>query len=238
MHKNNFKKIPPCEVCRVREQSIFCSIEKFQLEGISQVKGTAYFKKKQVVYYEGNSPLGLYVVHNGKVKLTKTGPLGKEQIIGFAKEASVFGYRALLGNEVHKTSAIALEDSSICVIPKKIVDKLIEEDKDFVKRLMEMSYKAMGDMADTLVTIGQMPVRERLAKVLLNLIEIFGFKEQSTIIDLEISREEYASLIASTKESCMRTFSDFKKEGLIALNGQEIDIKNLNALQRFANALY
>ena len=78
-------EIPHCTKCEIKHKSIFCNVEKLYIEQIAAIKGESFFKKGQVIYYEGNSPLGVYVVHSGKVKSTKVGPLGKEQIIGFTK---------------------------------------------------------------------------------------------------------------------------------------------------------
>jgi CRP/FNR family transcriptional regulator len=62
----------------------------------------------------------LFCVHSGKIKLSRTGDEGKEQIVRLAGEGDVIGYRALLSNDRYQSSAIALEDAAICFIPRQI----------------------------------------------------------------------------------------------------------------------
>ncbi len=227
-------EIPSCEVCKVRSLSIFKGVTKNDLSEISIKKGCLYFEKKQLIFNEGNTPLGVYIVHAGKVKLTKLGSLGKEQIVGFAKRGEIFGYRSLLSGENHDISATTLTPSSICLLPKEEFFKLLKKDPEFMFRMMKKGFRKMGDITETLINISQKPVRERLAEVLIFLTEYFGYEADSKIIDLELSREEYANIIASTKESCMRVFSSLKKEGIIALHKKKIEILDIAKLKNIA----
>jgi CRP/FNR family transcriptional regulator len=77
-------------------------------------------------------------------------------------------------------------------------------------------------------------VRERLAEVLLILKQTFGEKADGTI-DVTLTREEIASLVGTATESCIRILSEFKRDGLIQLDGKKIQILNAKQLMKEGN---
>jgi len=226
--------IPECANCSSRADSVFTDLDASQTEELSNQKGCNYYKKGQTVFFEGNNSHGIYCVHKGKLKLHKLGTEGKEQIIRFAKDGDILGYRALLSGESFAASATVLEDSSLCYIPKDSLIKLITEDPSFSMKVLELTCKVMGRAADTITNLAQKPVRERLAEVLLMLKEVFGLDEEGTIL-VQLSREELANIVGTATESVIRLLSELKKEGTIELKGKKIAIKNEQELIHICN---
>lgn len=226
--------IPSCANCSSRVDSVFTDLNSHQTEELSKEKGCNYYKKGQTVFFEGNNSHGIYCVHKGKLKLHKLGTEGKEQIIRFAKDGDILGYRALLSGEPFAASATVLEDSSLCYIPKESLIKLITEDPAFSMKVLELTCKEMGRAADTITNLAQKPVRERLAEVLLMLKEVFGLDEEGTI-QVQLSREELANIVGTATESVIRLLSELKKEGTIELKGKKIVIANEKELIHICN---
>lgn len=226
--------IPECANCSSRVDSVFTDLDASQIEELSNQKGCNYYKKGQTVFFEGNNSHGIYCVHKGKLKLHKLGTEGKEQIIRFAKDGDILGYRALLSGEPFAASASVLEDSSLCYIPKDSLIKLITEDPSFSMKVLELTCKEMGRAADTITNLAQKPVRERLAEVLLMLKEVFGLDDEGTIL-VQLSREELANIVGTATESVIRLLSELKKECTIELKGKMIAIKNEQELIHICN---
>src|SRR3989304_3645023 len=86
----------PCDRCKNISNSIFCSMGKNELALLSAGKTFNLYQKKQVIFYEGGQPQGLYCIYSGRVKIHKIRDDGKEQIVRLAKDGSVIGYRSLL----------------------------------------------------------------------------------------------------------------------------------------------
>ncbi|MEZ4690201.1 MAG: cyclic nucleotide-binding domain-containing protein [Ignavibacteria bacterium] len=117
------KKFPDtifCETCQARVGSIFCNLSEEELINISAQKHCNFYLKGQQIFTEGNSPTGLHCVNKGKIKVSQSGFEGKEQIIRLAKEGDILGYRSLVSGEAYTASAIAIEDSKVCIIPKAL----------------------------------------------------------------------------------------------------------------------
>jgi CRP/FNR family transcriptional regulator len=144
------------------------------------------------------------------------------------------GYRSLLSGEAYSLSATVLEDSSICYIPKDNLLELITKDPKFALKVMSLACKEMGKATDMITKLAQKPVRERLAEVVLILKETFGVREDGSI-DVQLSREEIASLVGTATESCIRILSEFKRDELIKLEGKNIFILNQKALMKEGN---
>ena len=231
--KKNFV-IPQCELCDSKPQSVFNELPFDELNEISSTKGCNYYRKGQTIFFEGNNAHGIYCVHKGKIKLHKLGLDGKEQIIRFAKDGDIMGYRSLLSGESYSLSATVLEDSSICHIAKDSLLDLINKDPKFTLKVMSLACKEMGKATDMITKLAQKPVRERLAEVVLLLKETFGVRSDGSI-DLQLSREEIASLVGTATESCIRILSEFKRDGLIKLEGKNIFILDSKALMKEGN---
>ena len=109
-----------CEHCESRYKSIFCDLKGEHLASINEHKGCNIYKKGQTIFSEGFFPQGLFCINAGKVKVAQVGDNGREQIIRLTKDGDILGYRALLSGEKYSASAVAIEDCSVCLIPKDI----------------------------------------------------------------------------------------------------------------------
>lgn len=225
--------IDKCRNCTARVDSVFSDLNSDQLEELSKEKGCNYYKKGQTIFFEGNKAHGIYCIHNGKIKMHKLGSSGKEQIVRFAKDGDVLGYRALLSGEAFSASATVLEDTSVCYIPKETLIGFIQQDPSFSMKVLELTCKEIGKSTEMITNLAQKPVRERLAEVLLMLKETFGLTKDNEI-DVLLSREDLANIVGTATESVIRLLSELKKEGTIALSGKRIVINDTKELMRIS----
>ena len=232
MNKVNIK-IPSCVDCK-NESNIFCTLSHDEKEKLGSNKVNTFYKKGQTVFYEGNQPRGLFCIYSGKIKLSKASENGKEQIIRLAKKGDILGYRSLFSNDPYQGSAIALEDSFICLLPK---DKVF----DLLKSNPKMSWKTLLLLSDdlkisenNLTNIALKKVAERIAEALLLLHSTFGFENTTNIIDVRLTRAEIGEIAGTTTETTIRTLAKLKKEGLIILDGKKIRIPNICNLANMA----
>lgn len=233
MKKNQFEV--GCETCNIRLHSVFHVLDDEQVKSLSLQKSCAVYKKGQYIFNEGGIPSGLFCVNSGKIKLSIVGYDGKEQILRLAKAGDILGYRALISNERYHSSAIALEDTSLCIIDKQYFFSQLEQEP---KLMLEVARKMSADLKkaeEHIVSLSQKNVRERLAEALLFLKATYGLQEDKSTINVKLSREEIADYIGTSTESCIRLLSEFNQDGIIDLHGKSIKIINLSLLIRAAN---
>lgn len=196
-----------------------------ELEVLSQVKTAQVYQRGQVIFQENGRPMGLYCIHSGKIKVMKVGGDGKEQIIRLAREGDLLGYRGLLAGNSHSASAVALEESVVCCIPRTEFFRLIEQNMRFATSLMQLLSRALGDAEERMLHLAYKPVRERLAEALLLLARTYQQQNQEPV-SIPISRDDLASLVGTAKETTSRFVSEFRDEGVLQARGSLITILN------------
>jgi CRP-like cAMP-binding protein len=224
-----------CQNCTKRFTSIFCKAENDSIDQINDHKVCTPYKKGYPIFHEGMRPLGVYCVNYGKIKLSKLGDDGKEQILRLVKPGDLLGYRSLLGEECYSASAIVMEDSGVCFIPKELFLGILKRDGLLSMEMMRLLSSDLKHAEKNITQLAQKPVRERLAEALLFMKETYGFQNDGITIDLKITREEIANLVGTATETAIRLLSELKNEGAVGLQGKKIQIINLPKLLKIAN---
>ncbi len=220
-----------CEQCIVRAKSAFKNLTSEQYQNLYAQKVCLFYKRGEIIYQEGSRLRGVYCVYQGKLKLYKTGPEGKEQIIRFAQPGDLIAFRAVLSQETACTTAQALENVVLCHIPAKTFLDLAKENPKFSMRLIQISCKELNESNKFIVDLAQRPVKVRLAQTLLLLLDTFG-TDKDGFLDVILTREEIASIVGTATESVIRYLSELKKNGIIQLNSRKIKILKPQELEK------
>lgn len=223
-----------CEQCIVRELSSLKALNKEELLRIADCKTSHTIKKGEPIFEEGDLVNGIFCIKEGVCKLSKLSSNGKDQIVKLIKAGELLGQRSMISDEPANLSAIALEDMQVCFIPKSEMLNMFDSNNKFSMNLMKSLCGDLKETNDHLVSVSQKTVKERLAETLLHLEDNFG-KNPDGSLHIQLSREELAGMIGTATESCIRLLSDFKKLGLIELNGKKIVLKDINKLKKIAS---
>ena len=226
---------PKCVDCKVRSESIFCELNKVEVELLNSEKKCFSYKKGESIFREGYYPRGLYCVHAGKAKVTQMGVDGKEQIVHLAKNSDVMGYRAILSGDKYSCSAVAIEDSLLCFIPKDTFFSLVEKNSKLAFQVINLFSKELKEAENKITNTAQRPVKERVAQCLLLLKDRYGFKQDGCTINVIITREEIANISGTTRETATRVLFGLKENQVIDLSGKKIKILQHKALLKIAN---
>lgn len=195
------------------------------------------YKRGEIIYDEDNVVKGCYFLYSGVIKIYKTGLEGKEQIIRFAKEGDLISFRSLFSQERACTSAKVIEDATVCFIPTNIINSLIHNNSNFAIELLQITCKELGAANNYITDIAQKTVRERLAEVLIHLVDTFDLTFDGTL-KISLTREELANMVGTATESVIRLLSEFKSDKYIELNGRKIRILNKIALSKIGGVYY
>jgi len=226
----------PCDLCGSKKHSLFSELPESQLCTISEAKSLVSHRRGQILYYEGTKPLGIFCVNAGVIKVYKTASNGKEQILYLGKKGDFLGYAALLGEENHANSAMIIEEAKICFIPREAFLSSMMKNPEFFKRITKQLSHELGVMEEKLTDASQKSIRERLAFLLLQLGNTYGVDGGGyQRIDLLLTREELAGMVGTATESVIRLLSEFKKDGLIELEGKKILLKDKKGLARLSD---
>jgi CRP-like cAMP-binding protein len=195
-----------------------------------------FLKRGTRLYSEGDAAKGCYFLYSGILKVFKTGLEGKEQIIRFAKQGDLIGFRSILSDESFCTSAKVIEDAIVCFIPGSVLTKLIQQNSNFALEVMQITCKELGEANNYITDIAQKTVRERLAEVLLHLEDTFGLNSEG-YLNISLTREEMANMVGTATESVIRLLAEFKSDELVALSGRKIQIKDQKRLRKIGGLM-
>lgn len=227
-------EIPGCAECKQHKDSCFCVLTEEKLDSLSYEKTSDFYRKGQVIFYEGNHPRGLFCIFTGKVKLHKLGDEGKEQILRFCKAGDILGYRALLSGDLYSATATAIEDCQVCFIPKAHYLDLLKADQPLAAKMIQLLSQDLKTSERRMIDLLQKPVRNRVAEALTMLRDSFGFETDGRTLNVVITRREIGEIAGITTETTIRTLSDFKQEGLIGLDRKKISLLDERKLQDIA----
>jgi CRP-like cAMP-binding protein len=226
--------VPICDQCSLENGSLFKYLTREEADLINFEKEFRQFRRGEILYKEGSRISGFYCIHSGIIKVFKTGLDGKEQIIRFAKPGEIIAYRSVLSNEVACTSAKVIDDCTVCFIPSEILISLVKSNPLYALEILKLACHELGEANSFITDIAQKTVRERLAEILLLLLNDFGLDEQD-FLKISLTREELANIVGTATESVIRLLSEFKTDKLIELNGRKIKILNKKGLEKISN---
>jgi CRP/FNR family transcriptional regulator, cyclic AMP receptor protein len=192
------------------------------------------YKKKQVIYSEGNHPTKLYFIEKGKVKTFKTNSDGKDFTTGLYGEGDYIGYVAALENTVYKETAEAIDDTVVAIIPVEEFRSLMANNQHAMQLFIQLLAKNVRTKEDQLLGLAYNSLRKRVADALITLQQKYQAENQERF-SINISREDLANIAGTATESLIRTLSDFKSEKLIEIAAGSIVILNQKKLADMLN---
>jgi CRP/FNR family transcriptional regulator len=192
------------------------------------------FKRGESIFLEGATATGLYCIYEGTVKLVRIDRDGKERILGFLRPGEITGHRALLGAGTHTVSAVALEGVRVCYVPKSAFLSMLSADAALQSTIFRRLSEELRISEERFITSTERTVRQRLAEALLELKGYFGFELDGRTLDVRLRRTDIANLVGTTPESVARTFGEFRRAGIIEIDGRRIRIVRQQSLLREA----
>lgn len=192
------------------------------------------YRKKDVIFREGEYPKQIFFLKKGKVKTYKSNPEGKELIMFLFREGDFLGVLPMLQSTRYPETAVALEDCDISIIPQKEFFDLLDTNPNVASRFLQSLAKNLVEKEEQLVELAYNSVRKRVADALLRLQEKYKDDENGPFT-IAILRDDLASLVGTAKETVIRTLSDFKEESLVEVKGSKITIVDEEGLQNMLN---
>lgn len=196
-----------------------------ELKKLSLERRVKHYKKREVIFEEGDYPRYLYFVNSGKVKVFKTNEDGKEYIIDIFMDGDFVGYNDLIRDSKYAEGASALEDTDISLIPREDFLTLLHANRDVASQLIKMLANNVTEKEEQLLNLAYHSVRKRVANAILLLSE----KEGDT--EINILRDDLARIVGTAKESVIRMLTEFKEDGYIEINDGAIVLKNRHKLE-------
>jgi CRP/FNR family transcriptional regulator len=222
-----------CSSCNLRE---LCLPGGLCVEDLERVENIVYARRRvkrgEALFAVGDEFKAVYAARSGFFKTSLIDGEGREQVTGFFMGGELLGMDGL-GSGRYSGTAIALEDSEVCIMPFALIEEIAREVPALQRRLHAVMSREIVRDHGVMMLLGSMRAEERLATFLINLSRRFMRRGYSASdFHLRMTREELGSYLGLKLETVSRLFSQFQKDGLIEVNQKHVRILDIAGLER------
>ncbi|TCV05580.1 CRP-like cAMP-binding protein [Sphingobacterium alimentarium] len=189
------------------------------------------YKKKQLIYEEGDTPIYVYYLLSGKVRSFLYYQDGRELSTYIHTKDEFFGYESILLNERYTESASALEDAEIALIPKENFFELMFNKPAIATKFIKLLSGDIKEKEEQMLGFAYDSVRKRVANTLVQVAQKTISAPDEDEVVIRISRDDLAALAGTANETISRMLADFKDEKLIIKEGNAIRIFSVQKLK-------
>lgn len=205
------------------------SHERREIEGLFSDQR---MERDQFIFQEGDEAAFVYLVMEGKVKIVKQAPSGKELILEVFAPPEVFGGATLL-LERHPASAVAMEPGVLLRLPRGEYQALLKRFPAIAFQVIVLLRQRLHEAHQVIRGLAAERVETRVARLLFKLVDKTGIPGDSgTRLGLQLTRQDIADMVGCTLETAIRILSRWQKEGLIKTEEGVITILNRRELGR------
>ncbi|WP_020558548.1 Crp/Fnr family transcriptional regulator [Thiofilum flexile] len=220
-----------CRSCAIRQMSIFAQLPEAALVEIQHFQPSIiHFSANETVYHQGEAASCAYTLRQGLVRLVKTLPNGRTQIVRLIRAGDSFGFDGFIG-EPYNHSAIPLCEIEVCRLPLAELLALKRQHPEIENAMMKRWIQHLREAEDMMLELGAKKASERLASFLIRWCEPVGLNGW---IELPLSRSEIGELLGLTIETVSRFISDWKRQGWIEERQGRIHLLDTKQLQALA----
>lgn len=186
------------------------------------------FEKGQVIYKEGAYSSKIYLILDGIVKSSKMEESGKELITALHKADEFLGFTSFTDSIPYQETATAIENVKLAAISKDKLKKILGENQNVSLELVNVLTENISDIKEQLLQMAYSSVRKKTAQTILQFTRILNRNPEDPI---RIARTDLASVAGVATESLIRTISEFKKKGIIEIDGRNIKVLKIKELE-------
>jgi CRP/FNR family transcriptional regulator, cyclic AMP receptor protein len=206
---------------------IFADLDAATITKISELGVRKTYKKDTVILFEHETGSALFVIVEGKVKVSRVSDDGKEVILTILSDSDFFGEMAILDGLARSANVTAMEDTELFLIQRSEFIALLHEHPEIsIALLMELAARLRA--ADMKIkSLSLKDAEGKVATVILQLADDLGRIKQGTVeIEKLPFQHDLANMAGTSRETISRTLHSFAKKGLVELEGSKLRIIN------------
>ncbi len=207
----------------LRKVDLFSALSDEELQSVSDRKIVRRYPKDAVILNEGDHSDALYVIKEGKVKVVKSGPDGKEVVIALMAAGDYFGEISLIDEQPRSASIIAKQNSELIIIRKSDFQEILMSNPTFALNVMRGFCERLRSADRHIESLALMDVYGRIARLLLDLSKPEGEK---MVVPEQLTHQDIANMIGSSREMVTRILKDLSTGGYITIQDRRITIES------------
>lgn len=206
---------------------LFDGLPEQQIAALADIAVEKKYKRGQTIFFEGDLGIGFFMVGEGKVKIFKVSSAGKEHILHIFGAGEPFGEVPVFHGQPFPANAEALANTTTLFFPRDRFVLLVEQNPSIALNMLAVLSFRLRRFAAQIENLSLKEVPARLAGYLLYLSEE---QDNSSEVELDISKGQLASLLGTIPETLSRMFAKMSEEGLIKVSGRKIQLLDYQGL--------
>ena len=227
---NHAQKLAPTD-------KTFCDFPPAVAEALEQDALTTSYPTGAVLFAEGQSPRGVFIVRRGRVKLSVCGSDGRTLILRIADVGCPLGVAAVVSGRQYEATAETQEPAEISFLRQSDLLRLMRQHGEFA---LWVTQNISADYASTCREIRDLilsdSASEKLARLLVTWLDQNTKSKNPSQMKLALTHEEIGQMIGSSRETVSRLFAGFKKQRIIQQTGSTLVIPSRVALESLITA--
>jgi CRP/FNR family cyclic AMP-dependent transcriptional regulator len=211
---------------------IFAELTETELNFLAQRTVPRQFGAGELIFAEGDPCPGLYVIESGFVKIFKSSPSGREQVLAIDGPGHSIAELPVLDGGNYPASSQAVHDTRLLFVSKQDFHALCVAHPQVALKVMRVVGRRLRSLVAIIEELSFATVRKRLASMLLRLAGTGKKIPAGVEFTLPASNQEIAAQIGTVRELVSRNLSRLQSEGIIRLEGRNVIVPNLKALER------
>lgn len=229
--------IDSCLSCKMRAGRRFCNLGPSALQTFEKIKYTTAYPPHTVLFIEGQPSRGIYVLCQGRAKVSVSARDGRTVILKITEPGEVLGLSATVSGGPYETTAETIDPCQVSLVKREDTIRFLKQNAEACFKLAEQLADRYRAVCHELRCLGlSHSARQKLAKLLL---ERTRQKDQSTAfrqgIPMDLTQEEIGQMIGTTRETVTRLFAQLKKRRIARLNNSILVIGDRDALEALAS---
>lgn len=229
---NNLTVQHRCLNCEFRADNYFCHLSPTVLRLFESLKITNSYPKGAKIFMEGQPSNGIYMLCQGRVKLSTCSKDGKVIVLRIAEPGEVLGMSAAVSNSTYEATAEVLESCQVNFVRKDDFLRFLEHNGEAslsaIKQLSSNYHAAHAQIRSFGLSTS---VADKLAKLLLEWCERKGDTEYNVLLKISYTHEELAEMIGTSRETVTRILKDFRERDLISIKGSNLIVPDKARLE-------
>jgi CRP/FNR family cyclic AMP-dependent transcriptional regulator len=221
-----------CTNCHLRSENFFCALSQESAEAFNQIKHPAAFPGSVIIIVEGQTPRGIFMLCQGKAKLSATSRDGKTFILHIAVAGELLGLDAVITGKPHELTVETMQPCQLSFVNRDDFLRFLKGHNDACLRAAQQIGRDCRDAYDAIRSIGlSHSISGRVAKFFLE-SSADAATNGAVHTNLALTHEEIAQLMCTSRETITRTLSEFRKKNIAELKGSTLIIHNKPALEQ------
>ena len=217
----------------IKNVPLFSGLKETEVKRIAGKMNRDHYPKDTVIFLESDEGDSLFIIQNGRVKISRISEDGGEVILAILKDGDFFGEMSILDGQLRSANVMAIEDSDILALRREDFMKLLLHHPEISIQLLKELAHRIRQSDSQIKSLSLLDASSRVAAAIMQLAEETGaISKKSVKISYLPSQQDLANIAGTSRETISRALSQFIKEGLIRREKNDLIIEDINKFKR------